>query len=1577
MAKLPLQPEKSTKKPVFLGLGLRHVVPQKFKKYSPISINSSFTKSFPKISNSSNFSNKDSFTKILNKKRKNNFINQRIDPTCPIMSKNRFAPLRRVSINDTIDVRYFDTTLPPKHSFGNTTDVKRISNKKPKNSKKIENDDIIDGSINTVESSDTSNITLLPNPDSVLPFVKIKLGYGKDNLKPHINCLADTGATHSILNLKIFKQIPNYEALTITDKETATILTASNQKVQTVSRALIPLTFTDQLGHKHTIRHVFFIIDNIPHNGILGSDILLNDDVMRGFHSSYINLIEPRRRLKLIRIPLCHMNTSKSIELCTTNVAIIEPGAYKFLEVKSSSEVPYSTQLLIEEFNAFENDTLNTFQVIPTVQRKKDNDIYKVLIKNDSNQYFRLDPETPIATIMPQTESINFVQAHSFSDILPGSDTSSLSNTYFAVQPCSQHNKLNKIVDYPRLNTFKLTETETSSENLRKYSEKQLDKNDDLTPQEKSELIEQLEVNGFYPHSPTTMMNKQSNLETEIKEDTPVMSSEQILSKIDLEHIPKENHEFILNMLKENIDVFSKNEFDIPACPLEEADPELKDDFKTTCLNCRYQPIPINLRDAADKAIFEMTQAGIIGPIDDPSPVISNLLITKKKNGKPRFCLDLRLINQATKKAPIAMTPLQEVFQSFANSTHHTAIDLSNSFFSIPIKRNKVPLFSFFDSKRRRYAFFRCPQGYKNSNFHLSNALNKALQGIDNVYSYCDDLTVSTNGTIFDHIAKINEVLYNLKIHNFKIKAEKVQLLKPTIDILGFTFANGRFSIPVAKANAFLNYPLPNSQKKLKSFICAASYYRRLIPRFADKTYNLQQLLKLDHRQFKYTEEAKADFLAIRNEIASSTAGFYPVDHNKPLYLSSDASNNCCSFVLWYKDDQDKDCFVSASSRLFTTAERNYSTFKKEVVSVLFGLSSLDSLLRFAKRLVLYVDARSILFLRAAKASSPILMRFALAMSNYDLEIVHIAGKDHILPDVLSRSLQPNCEPPVTPMNEKEATALLNQLTLPNTYNIDKDTLRRYLLDDGLPSLSKSKQKKLKTTAKITDKDFKPQMKPERKIKMPRTTQIHPFYREQQRQLYEQQPDFGTKDSLLNAITIQGNQAKNDISTLKLNAKVISDGIISLDLFKESQLNDGYCQSILNKPSLPESFTTRKNILIRVVKGVEKLVLPVNLIPLLVSNLHFSLKGRHNSKSNMLEEISELYFCPKLDQKLKEITEGCILCKLYKTSSQKQHKFGQKQFPKTPRSEYFFDICCGLPNSEGYKYIYIFVDAMSLYTILVPAKNREGHTIRNAFQNNVVLPFLKPKRLYGDNESALFSNTMRNYCEENDIELMSCSPHSPFSNSTAEKTVHLTKETLRVLTAQTGESWTKLLPVCVNSLNTRRLKTNISPEKLFFGQSLEENPLLSVDTVCNSEEEYFKILKENISENTNKHLVQRNKNAAASRDYLNRSRTHKEFSVGQLVMLKNFSIAHIEGGGLQKKFLGPYKILDIESNRQTCLLQDIQNNSTRRAHLMHLQNFEPSGKTALLMKTPLKNEAASTLRQYQGHNYNLRNKRKD
>ena len=69
--------------------------------------------------------------------------------------------------------------------------------------------------------------------------------------------------------------------------------------------------------------------------------------------------------------------------------------------------------------------------------------------------------------------------------------------------------------------------------------------------------------------------------------------------------------------------------------------------------------------------------------------------------------------------------------------------------------------------------------------------------------------------------------------------------------------------------------------------------------------------------------------------------------------------------------------FLGCHSRLYTKVERSYSSFKLECLSLLSGLSSFDYFLRFANKIIVIIDAKSILFLRATKNSTGMNYRIA------------------------------------------------------------------------------------------------------------------------------------------------------------------------------------------------------------------------------------------------------------------------------------------------------------------------------------------------------------------------------------------------------------------------------------------------------------------------------------------------------------------------------------------------------------------------------------------------------------------------
>jgi hypothetical protein len=72
---------------------------------------------------------------------------------------------------------------------------------------------------------------------------------------------------------------------------------------------------------------------------------------------------------------------------------------------------------------------------------------------------------------------------------------------------------------------------------------------------------------------------------------------------------------------------------------------------------------------------------------------------------------------------------------------------------------------------------------------------------------------------------------------------------KPEVEFLLIIWRKGKLHIPLARIAAFKNIPIPKSLKKVKSFVCAMSYYHQFIPKFVELAKPLMEGRLLSCRQ--------------------------------------------------------------------------------------------------------------------------------------------------------------------------------------------------------------------------------------------------------------------------------------------------------------------------------------------------------------------------------------------------------------------------------------------------------------------------------------------------------------------------------------------------------------------------------------------------------------------------------------------------------------------------------------------------------------------------------------------------------
>lgn len=129
-------------------------------------------------------------------------------------------------------------------------------------------------------------------------------------------------------------------------------------------------------------------------------------------------------------------------------------------------------------------------------------------------------------------------------------------------------------------------------------------------------------------------------------------------------------------------------------------------------------------------------------------------------------------------------------------------------------------------------------------------------------------------------------------------------------------------------------------------------------------------------------------------------------DFTKPFKLEVDASSVGVGAVQLQEDTDSLDHPVCYFSRKFNVHQMNYSTIEKETLTLLLALQHFEvDLGSSSQSVTVYTDHNPLVFLSRMYNHNQRLMRWALMMQNFNIEIRHKRGSDNVLADALSRAV--------------------------------------------------------------------------------------------------------------------------------------------------------------------------------------------------------------------------------------------------------------------------------------------------------------------------------------------------------------------------------------------------------------------------------------------------------------------------------------------------------------------------------------------------------------------------------------------
>ena len=1070
---------------------------------------------------------------------------------------------------------------------------------------------------------------------------------------------------------------------------------------------------------------------------------------------------------------------------------------------------------------------------------------------------------------------------------------------------------------------------------------------------------------GYHHPSMTKQVEERAALTEMTLQKAEPIKEKDLAKQFDIDHLSSQAQSHVRKIVQQHKNAFSKHPFDLGKAkgiqmkiPITTDEPHIQ----------KYIPIPHSIRPQVREILDQYVERGIIRECDEPSAFCSNILVVKKKDGKSiRLLLDGRLLNNYTQRLPTNLVTQLEVFAHLVNKKWVTTIDLSDAFYQIELHPDSQPLTAFYsEAHGKRYCFMRCPQGLRNSPLHLKLVMDRLFSHMANdVIHYADDIMIATEGTLREHIDRLADVFAKLEQGNIKIRPQKVNIARESIDFLGIIWKKNTISIPESKLQAFRELASPNTPKKLKTMLCALGFYRHFVPAFADLAHFLMSMTTLHHKQYQWTEHHELLFRELIDTMCKNAVRYLP-DPSKPYYVQTDASDFCGAGRVFQKDEEGNEMPLACISRTFTKTERAYSTVKKEVLALLYTLRTMDFFLRFANKIIILVDAQAILYLRLCKEASGILLRFSIELSKYEAEIIHVKGENNEVADVLSRQhkdidkLKEEVKQS-KPMSEKQTLELLNKLKIPKNYHFTKEEVADMLDAPSLPNPAAKKAKESAAKAWIRTVSNMPKTLHNRKIKMPKEVKYAPGAklptkasekRSGKKKKEEDEKEVNVVEC--NSINIACNQNDHitykDLSTV---STAILKGYLTTEQFKDAQAGDPFCARILEKVQRLKNYTLIKGLLFFKTRKNTKLVMPNSLLDVIINAKHYSVFGLHFSKTRILRDICTRYHVQHavLRKKLQRLKNECVLCQ-YNITGQKDHTLTKTDFVYAPRVTWAIDIMPNLPTTvSGNKKAMLAVDMFTGYIQVYPMPDRTAKSLIKAIDEAIVRPFTVPKFIRADNEPGLWTaNEFYEYLQPLGVKFLPTSVGSPWANGHAERSIRTIKDALRtfLLQEKITENWDKYINLFTAAHNQSTSIYGFAPEELMFGyRNPSPHDLLQFwpnsGTQVDSQADYAAQIFPLIEEKRQEAKRRSDQNKERNRNFKNERRIKKEFTVGQIVACRQLQVSTGPNSSLKPRYLGPYAVIALMKDKCSCIIESLATGNQSKEHFTNLIpiNYHP------------------------------------
>ena len=458
--------------------------------------------------------------------------------------------------------------------------------------------------------------------------------------------------------------------------------------------------------------------------------------------------------------------------------------------------------------------------------------------------------------------------------------------------------------------------------------------------------------------------------------------------------VPAKVREQLLDTLKEYHDTFSYHENDLGRTNIIRHSIDTGD-VRPVRQQLRRQP-PAH-QAAIKEHVSTMLAQGIIEPAQ--SPWASNIVIVQKKDGTTRCCVDYRQLNNLSRKDAYPLPRTDDCLEALAGARWFTTLDLRSSYHQIEMEPADADKTTFI-CREGSFRYRTMPFGLCNAGATFQRLMDTLMCNLkyETCIVYLDDIIIFSRD-LEQHIERLQQVLQRLKSAGLKLKPNKCQMLRQTVEFLGHIVSAKGTGVDPKKISAVADWPIPTNITELRAYLGLCGYYRKFVQGFSEIASPLYSLTS-KRSQFIFTDKCVEAFETLKMKLTSAPILRMPSCEGR-FILDTDASNFAIGAVLSQEIDGVEFVVAYASKRL-SRSEMNYCVTRRELLAVVYFTKYFRNYL-LGRRFCIRTDHAALQWLRRMPDPCGQQARWIGALEQYDYEILHRPGSRHGNADALSR----------------------------------------------------------------------------------------------------------------------------------------------------------------------------------------------------------------------------------------------------------------------------------------------------------------------------------------------------------------------------------------------------------------------------------------------------------------------------------------------------------------------------------------------------------------------------------------------